>query len=53
MCQINESYLPETIDNCSLWDEHNLCCMLDRIEKIFPEVWENERCIGLEVAQHD
>lgn len=52
MCQINELYLPDANNGCSLWDEYNRCCMLDRIERIFHEMWENERCIGLE-AQHD
>lgn len=51
MCQINESYLPDTTDNCSLWDEYNSCCMVGRVEKIFPEVWERERYIVSDVRE--
>lgn len=31
------------MNECPKWDEYHKCCMWERIEKIFPEVWEKER----------
>lgn len=30
---------------CPNWDGYNECCMWERIEKIFPEVWEKENVL--------
>lgn len=28
--------------SCGMWDELNQCCVWEKLEKIFPEIWEGE-----------